>query len=188
MAYSMEEKTRFIIKECLRSVSKNPIAIAKAIMHQDFVSLHGPEHHLLDGAAFLTAYKNAGGNIDLENCLDQLAARAKTMPGGMCGFWGVCGSAASLGAALSIIHGTGPLSAGDAYKDQMEFTSLALSKIGAIGGPRCCKRNAFISLSVGIDFVKRKYGIEMEGGRTICEFSPLNSECLGDRCPFHQPK
>ena len=32
------------------------------------------------------------------------------MPGAMCGFWGVCGAITSVGAALAIIDGTGPLS------------------------------------------------------------------------------
>ena len=33
------------------------------------------------------------------------------MPGAMCGLWGICGAITSIGAALAIIDGTGPLSA-----------------------------------------------------------------------------
>ena len=34
--------------------------------------MHGPEHHVMVGAALLTAYKNAGGNIDLEKSLAEI--------------------------------------------------------------------------------------------------------------------
>ncbi len=39
---------------------KNPITIALQLMKKDFINIHGPEHHFLDGAAFLTAFRNAG--------------------------------------------------------------------------------------------------------------------------------
>ena len=44
-------------------------------MHKDFVNMHGPEHHFLDGTAFLIAYKNAGGNININECLEELSRR-----------------------------------------------------------------------------------------------------------------
>lgn len=69
-------------------------------MRNDFVNIHGPEHHFLDGAAFIMAYKNAGGQIDAEAFLAELAKRTIKMPGAMCGYWGICGSVASAGAAL----------------------------------------------------------------------------------------
>lgn len=77
----------------------------------------------------------------------------------MCGYWGVCGSVTSIGAALSIINKTTPLTSNEYYKDDMEFTSLVIDKMSKIGGPRCCKRNAFLSLSSGVEFVKNKYKI-----------------------------
>lgn len=35
-------------------------------MHKDYIDIHGPENHYLDGAAFMIAYKNDGGDIDIE--------------------------------------------------------------------------------------------------------------------------
>lgn len=67
--------------------------------------MHGPEHHILDGASLLVAYKNAGGNIDIENALEKLMSEGLRMPGAMCGLWGICGAITSIGAALSIIDG-----------------------------------------------------------------------------------
>ncbi len=140
----------------------------------------------MDGAAFLTAFKNSGGEIDLERCLDELAKRTIKMPGAMCGYWGVCGSVASIGAALSIIHDTSPLSANEYYKHNMEYTAAVTAEMSKIGGARCCKRNAFLSLSLAAKFVKDKYGIEMERGDIHCDFSPLNKQCLKGSCPFYR--
>ena len=55
-----------IIALCLNEKSKNPIVILEKMMSMDFCHMHGPEHHVMVGSALLTAYKNAGGEIDLE--------------------------------------------------------------------------------------------------------------------------
>ncbi|MBR6666712.1 MAG: hypothetical protein IKL22_13470 [Lachnospiraceae bacterium] len=60
----MEERANMIIEACLHEVSKSPIDIFNHIAHMDFVGIHGPEHHVLDGAALLTAFYNAGGEVD----------------------------------------------------------------------------------------------------------------------------
>ena len=86
---------------------------------------------------------------------------------------------------LSIIHKTGPLANDDFYKHHMEYTSSAISAMSKIGGPRCCKRNAFLSLSYAVNFVKAKYGINMEIGDVKCEFTRFNQQCIKDKCPFY---
>ena len=107
------------------------------------------------------------------------------MPGAMCGYWGVCGSVASLGAVFSIIDKTGPLSDDECYKRHMEYTSNVIKYMSKIGGPRCCKRNAFISILEGVKYAKRYYGIELELEEVACEFTSFNKECIKDRCPFY---
>lgn len=183
-----EEKYDLIRQNVVKQKSNDPVEIAKNVMKKDFVSIHGPEHHFLDGAAFLVAYKNAGGDIDLDSCLDELEKRAAQMPGAMCGFWGVCGAVASVGAALAIIHGTGPLTTNDFYKDNMQFTSTAIASMGKLGGARCCKRHAFIALTTGAKFVKEKYGINMIVKPFKCGFSHLNQQCKHEDCPFYDNK
>ena len=186
MNYTLDEKYEFIKQTLLQSESANPIEIAKTLMKKEFIGMHGPEHHFLDGAAFLTAYRNAGGKIELERCLDELAERTVKMPGAMCGYWGVCGSVASVGAALSVLHGTGPLSTDIYYKHNMESTAAVITEMSKIGGARCCKRNAFLALSYAARFVKEKYGIDMQCKSVQCEFSPSNKQCLQEGCPFYQ--
>ena len=184
MEYTLNEKYKLIKEEIIKSQSKSPIEIAKTVMHKEFINIHGPEHHYLDGASFLVAFKNALGTIDLEKALDMLAERTIKMPGAMCGFWGICGSVSSIGAALSIIHEVTPLSSSNYYKDNMEYTSSVIKKMSEIGGPRCCKRNAFISISTAVKFVNEKYGVKMDLDSIKCEFTPLNKQCIGINCPF----
>ena len=188
MEYSLEERGRATITACLEEKSKNPIEIVKKIANQDFVRIHGPEHHILDGAALLTAYYNAGGKIDLQESLKELMKRGLTMPGATCGLWGVCGAVNSVGAALSIIDGTGPLSEDSSWGAHMKFTSKALGILAEIGGPRCCKRNAFLTLREAVTFVKENYGVQLEQSDIRCSFNEKNNECIKKKCPFYKTK
>ena len=106
---TIKEKAEQIVKDIIQETGTNPVRIFKNIAQKEYISIHGPEHHILDGASLLVAYKNAGGEIDIEEALEKLMAEGLRMPGAMCGLWGVCGAITSLGAALSIIDGTGPL-------------------------------------------------------------------------------
>lgn len=180
----MDSKYLMIKNECLKSTEKNPIDLIVHIMQKDYISIHGPEHHVLDGSCFLTALHNAGVEFDLDEALDEMTCRGSKMPGATCGQWGVCGSAASIGAALAILHETGPLSHNQYYKDNLSLVSQALQKIAEVGGPRCCKRNAFLSIRTAIDFVKEHYDIELPKSEISCIFSDRNKQCLKAECPF----
>lgn len=180
----MEDKFNLIKNECLKAKTSNPIELITDIMKKDYINIHGPEHHVLDGACFLTAVHNAGVKFDLNASLDEMIARGKKMPGATCGQWGVCGSASSVGAALAIIHQTDPLSNNQYYKDNLNFVSHALSRIAKVGGPRCCKRNAFISLLTAMEFVSKQYGIMLPKSKVNCCFSPYNKQCITSKCPF----
>ena len=70
---------------CLAETSADPIAIVRRMMELPFCHMHGPEHHVMVGAALLTAYKNAGGTLDLEPALREMYDRGKAVPGGACG-------------------------------------------------------------------------------------------------------
>ncbi len=188
MDYSMEERSKRIIAMCIQETNKNPIEIFYKIAEQDFIRIHGPEHHILDGAALLTAFYNAGGALDLSQGLEELMRRGLQMPGATCGQWGVCGAVSSMGAALSIIDGTGPLSADDTWGEHMKFTSKALGALAEVGGPRCCKRDAFLAFSEAIDFVNEKYDVTLEKAKIKCEFSEKNQQCIRTRCPFYKKK
>ncbi len=188
MEYTMEQRGKLIINECLETDSRCPIDIFVTIAKKDFIRMHGPEHHILDGAALLTAFYNAGGKIELKEALDELMKRALSMPGAMCGLWGVCGAVTALGAALSIIDGTSPLSADGSWGRHMDYTSSALLKIAKTNGPRCCKRDGFLSLKEAVKYVNENYGVVLEDREITCSFFERNEQCIGDKCPFKKKR
>lgn len=155
---TVREKAELIVKDIKKEQGTNPVVIFKQIAKKEYVSIHGPEHHILDGASLLVAYKNAGGEIDLEQALDRLMAEGVRMPGAMCGLWG----------------------------NHMQFTSKAIGELGTINGPRCCKRDAMIAFKNGIDYVNAHYGVTLQYEQMQCGFTDFNEQCIKERCPFHE--
>lgn len=184
MEYSPEQRAALIISECEKCVSSDPYEIFNSLAQSDFVRMHGPEHHILDGACILTAFCNAGGKTDLHSSLQKLMNEGLRMPGAACGLWGVCGAVTSIGAALAIIDGTGPLS-GEDWGSHMEYTSAALARLAKTGGPRCCKRDAFLAMEQAVGYISERYGIELKLSDIKCSFSSHNSQCIGSRCPYN---
>jgi hypothetical protein len=169
----------------LKEKSKNPIEILEKLMNESFCHMHGPEHHVLVGASLLTAYKNAGGDINLEESLKELIKRASKVPGGFCGYYGACGACVSTGIFMSVITNSTPL-ATEAFSHSNMMTSLALQEVATHGGPRCCKRDAYLSINAAIDYVSNQFDIQMEKKDIHCSYSSLNKECIGNNCPFYK--
>lgn len=168
---------------CLSETSADPIAIIQRMMALPFCHMHGPEHHVMVGAALLTAYKNAGGILDLEKALLEMYTRGKQVPGGTCGFWGACGAGISAGQFLSIITQSTPL-ARTPWGLSNQMTARALDSIGKTGGPRCCKRDSWLAILAAVDFVRGHLEVEMKRTVPTCSYAPRNTQCIGARCPF----
>ena len=169
---------------CLTTDSKDPVEILEQMMALPFCHMHGPEHHTMVGMALLTAYHNAGGAIDLPWALGEMKNRGAGVPGGACGFWGTCGAGISTGMFLSIVTGSTPLG-GENFGLAHKMTARALGAIGAVGGPRCCKRDAYLSLLQAIDLVRTELGVAMVRTKIRCTHFPQNAQCIRARCPFH---
>lgn len=171
---------------CAHTESKNPIEIMQRIMKQPYIYMHGPEHHVLVGAALLAAYDNSGGSIDRKTALKEMVRRGRQVPGGVCGFWGSCGAGISTGIFLGIITGANPLKEEEWGLSNL-MTAASLKAIGEIGGPRCCKRDSFLAVREAVVFVKEHFGISMELPPVIqCEFSVMNEQCIEKRCPWNK--
>ncbi len=181
----MENIVKLIAEECKKSTGVNPVKIFNEVAGKDFVRIHGPEHHVLDGACILAAYSNAGGNINLDEGLEWMVAQGVKMPGAQCAHWGVCGAATSIGAALAFIDQCGPLSTDGSWGRKMLFTSKAVERMGKINGPRCCKRDAYISFEAAVEFINANYDVKLEAGGIKCRFSGRNQQCIAGRCPYH---
>ena len=175
-----------ILDGCRQSSSKNPITIMQQLMEDPYIYMHGPEHHILVGAALLTACHNCGAAMDFPAALEEMKERGSRYPGGSCGLWGCCGAAVSVGMFISIFTKATPLT-GKSWGCANQATARALAAIGALGGPRCCKRNSFTAVKEAAAFVKETFGIEMELPDAIrCDFSHENQQCLKTRCPYYQ--
>lgn len=168
---------------CLEETSGDPVEILNRMMAMPFCHMHGPEHHVMVGMALLTAYKNSGGDLDLKKALAEMNSRGRSVPGGACGFWGACGAGLSAGMFVSIVTGSTPLDV-ENFALSHKMTASALNAIGEIGGPRCCKRDSYLSILQAVKFVKEHLGIQMKQSEIICSYSGRNNQCIGQRCPF----
>ena len=173
-----------IVGICLHETSTNPVAIMERLMALPTCHMHGPEHHIMVGAALITAYHNAGGDVDMVWALSEMVRRGKQVPGGACGNWGACGAALSSGMFVSIVTRSNPL-ASKTWSLSNLMTSEALLNVSKHGGPRCCKRDSYLSILAAVAFAREHLGVVMEAPTNIiCTRSRFNNQCLKSNCPF----
>lgn len=171
---------------CKQSESKDPVAMLKDLFRFPQVHMHGPEHHVLVGAVLLTAFHNAGMGLDLDRAMSEMIRRGKEIPGGVCGMWGSCGAAISAGIFMSIITDNSPL-ATSSWKMSNRLTGECLIAVAELGGPRCCKRDAFTVILHSVDYLKKHMGIQLETSEAvICEWCERNRQCLRKACPYYK--
>ena len=171
---------------CIKSDSKNPVDLALSVMKDKTIRMHDLKHHTLVASCLLTAYRNSGGDIDLDAALRDAEKRGSWFPGGICGLAGTCGAAASTGIFYSIITKTTPHSE-ETWSDTNMIVAETLAKIASIRGPRCCKRNSLIAILNAVDYTEKMLGIKMDKPESVkCFFSSRNDECIKERCPFYE--
>lgn len=90
------------------STEKDALLLLEKIMDLPSVHMHGPEHHAIVPCVLLTAFRNNGEHMDYDAALSEICKRAKQVPGGTCGYWGVCGAAAGAGIFMSVMTGSSP--------------------------------------------------------------------------------
>jgi hypothetical protein len=180
-------KAKDVIEQvCAASTLTDPVAIAQGLMRHPSVKLHGPEHHLLVPAALLAALSNARGEPERRaERVAEARRRAEPLVGGLCGFQGACGAAIGAGIFASIATGATPLSK-EAWRLSNGLTAKALDAVARAGGPRCCKRDTYLSILAGARFASASLGVDLEARAVGCEWSEQNQECLEAGCPFHR--
>lgn len=171
---------------CAATTLTDPVAIAQGLMRHPSLKLHGPEHHLLVPAALLAALCNARGEPGLRaGRVAEARRRAAPLVGGLCGFQGACGAAIGAGIFASIATGATPLST-EAWRLSNGLTARALAAVAEAGGPRCCKRDTFLSIRAGVRFARASLGADLPEAAVACEWSGQVRECLGAGCAFHR--
>ena len=174
---------------CVNSESKDPLELARIIMNSDKVPMHGPEHHFIVPAVLLAAYYNIKGDPEEKSRkIKEARARSSNILGGFCGFYGDCGAAVGTGIFMSLVTGATPLSKGE-WRFSNMMTAKSLLSVANHGGPRCCKRNTFLSIMQAVDFSRKNLHVAMIIDKNIkCDYYTLNAECLANRCPFYSKK
>lgn len=180
---------REIIDHCLKSGHKQPHLLLLELMQLPKVAMHGPEHHLLLSAALLTAYCNEKGlHEKLAGYLAEANERSMSVPGGACGMWGICGAAVGSGIYMSIVTAANPLSE-EAWKTAGQLTARCAHAVSAQGGPRCCKRDSFLSLIEAAACSNQTLGTHFVIAKDLrCNYFLNNSECKKRLCPFFPQK
>ena len=190
------EKGHFVCDECHtggkaeilsflhQSGEKDPVALYLQVCALKAVHLHGPEHHSIVPCVLLTAFRNNGGALEYEECLNEAWKRGGKVPGGSCGFLGVCGAAVGAGIFASILCESTPLTA-EVWDVPQRLTMDCLKCMTEIGGPRCCKRTGRIARKAAASFSGEHLGALLPGSEAACILSLRNKECLHQRCPYY---
>lgn len=169
------------------SRGQDPLQLLEDVMALPEIHLNGPEHHILVPCVLLTACANAGVEITLETALPEAIRRARRIPGGTCGYWGVCGAAVGTGIFASVLLGTTPLKQ-DIWHIPQLLTAACLVRLAEIGGPRCCKRTSRICIEVGAQFVEEQLGLTLPRSPVRCSYARNQRECIGGECPYFPEK
>jgi hypothetical protein len=176
-----------IEKACIQSDSREPFDLAITLMKNPVIEMHGPEHHFLVPAVLLAAcYNKLEKTAEKEKKIHAARKRAENILDGFCGFYGACGAGIGTGIFVALYTDSDPL-AREHWGLSNLMTAESLRCIGALGGPRCCKRDTFIALKSAVKFLRQIFDLHLEMPKTItCDFSDMNRQCLEDDCPFHQ--
>ncbi len=168
---------------CIDSDLTDPIELALCIFDLQRLHMHGPEYHSIVPAVLVTAYGNSTNNKDIA-AIREAITRGKAITGGVCGTHGACGAGIGVGIAYSIIHQVTPYSKKERGSAN-QMTAHALTMIGKLGGPRCCKRDSMIA----IETAKAQFGCFDDSGiRYICSQFPGNDMCIKGECPYYPDK
>lgn len=178
-----------IIEEiCEKTKIKDPFELADKIMSYPKFKMYGPEHHVLTPAVILTSLKNNsirkpnGQEIASED-IKEAIRRASKIPGGWCGYYGSCGAGMGSGVAISVFTEATP-SRNIPRTLANEMTSRALNKI-ADNLEHCCKRSTKLAICETLEFLRKRYNINLKFSPSRCRFSELNEKCEKIECPIY---
>ncbi|MHC1706688.1 MAG: DUF5714 domain-containing protein [Bacteroidales bacterium] len=177
----------------IRTRKTDPMEMAIDLMKSKSFTMHGSEHHFLVPAVLLASYYNLKiqkGHPELmaekEKKIREARIRSEKVLGGFCGFYGACGAAIGTGIFVSLVTSATPLSVQE-WKLSNTATATCLSAIACAGGPRCCKRDTFLSIQEAVQFINENLGVSIPANLNVhCNFSELNHECLKFGCQFYQ--
>lgn len=178
--------------EVITSNSKktNPLEMAREIMALPSVHMHGPEHHSLVPAVLVASVRNLGVEVDSKRIRETLL-RSSQLPGGICGSWGTCGAGIGAGIGLSVLRRLTALSK-EGWAETNREVGEILQRVGAYGGPRCCKRSTYSAILSAVEILERDGFVQFpeEAHKLpVCKDFWRNQQCLKEACAYYpRPK
>ena len=180
-----------IFEVCSKRNEKDPFLMYEKILEDlrfrwtktEAFPYHGPWHHIIIGCILLSSLKNIGYNIT-DKMINESLKRGLSIPNCACGFQGVCGAGVGLGITISILFKATPFHDKE-RSNALEGTSLALTRIAKLGGPRCCKLSGYSTINLAIKELKR-LGYKLPESKNLnrCNDHQLNPLCLNTKCPY----
>jgi hypothetical protein len=170
---------------CTASTLRDPFDLAIRLMEHPSLKMHGPEHHFLVPAVLLSVYYTLKNQSEKkEKAIARARQRSEKIPGGFCGFCGNCGAAVGTGIFVSIVLEANPLT-DVSWSLCNRMTAQSLNLVADYGGPRCCKRDTYLSIQAAIEFSEKHLNLKFGRYPTpVCIFSNRNRECRREDCIF----
>ncbi|MBN2706305.1 MAG: methyltransferase domain-containing protein, partial [Deltaproteobacteria bacterium] len=179
----LEDGLAVIKHLCLSTRESSLSRLLQDLRRHPAIPSHGPEHHALIPGIILSAWRNQGGELKDEQIVAGITRGAK-LPGGACGFLGVCGAAMGVGTAFSIILQSTPLQA-KARRLSQQATHCCLGKIIEHEAARCCQREAWLCLREAARLSQEMLGRRLEAGPApVCKQFQQNPTCIKQACPL----
>lgn len=168
---------------CQSTLETDLIALLQEMRQHPAIPRHGPEYHLLVPAVILTAYRNLGGEVPPEMFAAALQ-RGRSVPGGVCGFWGVCGAAAGVGIAMSLLLQANPVKPRERRR-VMGAVQAVLKEMAIWEAARCCQRESWLALRRAAELSRELLPLPLSAeAPLVCRQSGEHRECLQSACPL----
>jgi hypothetical protein len=107
------------------------------------------------------------------------------VPGGACGFMGICGAVTGAGIGFSLILGASPLEPA-ARRKVMSITGKITATTSRFEAARCCQRECWVTLRCAAQLSRTVLPIALRAdGELQCGQTEQNRECIGSDCPLY---
>ncbi len=168
---------------CLNASETDMLALMQKIRTHPGIPIHGPEHHALVPGVILATYRNLGGEVDNDMVATGIR-RGSHVTGGSCAFSGVCGAAAGVGVAFSLILDANPLKARE-RQIVMQTVNRVAEKIAEIKAARCCQRDSLVALKQAAKLSAAILPITLQSTAEYhCTQQKQNQFCIHNACPI----
>jgi 7,8-dihydro-6-hydroxymethylpterin dimethyltransferase len=168
---------------CQTTRETDLITLLDEMRRHPAIPRHGPQHHVMVPAIILTAFRNLGGDVTPQ-MFRTAFSRGQSISGGSCAFWGVCGAAAGVGIAFSLLLKANPLKPRE-RRQVLGAVQAVLGELDSWEAARCCQRECWLSLRKAAELSRELLPIPLPAEAPLaCQQSGERQDCLQSRCPL----